>query len=258
MVRLAAARGLDVIALTDHDSAAGWPEALAAGETSGVTVLPGMEISTSIAGASVHVLGYRLDPEHLPLAQELSRILDGRDGRLAVMVEQLRAAGIDITVAEVLQRVGRSPAIGRPHVADVLVAKGIVSDRSEAFARWLSAGRPGHVVRYAPDTLAMVQLIRSAGGAAVLAHPWGRGSRDVLDESTLESLASGGLAGLEVDHQDHDASDRQRLGSIARNLGLVVTGSSDFHGDGKINHDLGCNLTAPDQLDRLLALAAHP
>jgi predicted metal-dependent phosphoesterase TrpH len=266
VVRLAAAAGLDVLALTDHDSMSGWPEAAEAAEAAGaagaaadhaITLVPGMEISTKHAGAGVHLLGYLLDPGYPPLAEELRRILEGREGRLAAMLEQLGRAGITITEQDVRRRVGTSPAVGRPHIADVMVAGGFVADRGEAFSRWLNAGRPGHVVRYATATATMIRLVTAAGGVAVIAHPWGRGSRQVLDLATLATLRDAGLAGIEVDHQDHSPSDRRSLRAMAAELGLIVTGSSDFHGIGKVDHELGCNLTAPDQYERLLERAAR-
>ncbi len=256
VMALAAEAGLDVIGLTDHDTAAGWDEAAEAALTIGITMVPGMEISTKLDGAGVHLLAYLPDPSYPPLADELAKILEGRTGRLTAMLSQLQQAGLDVTEHEVLQQVGEGAAIGRPHIADVLVAKGIVADRSEAFANWLSWGRPGYVVRYATPTRDMVEIVTAAGGAAVIAHPWGRGSRLVLDQETLADLVSAGLVGLEVDHQDHSADDRAALRQHADDLGLVRTGSSDFHGAGKVDHELGVNVTAPDQYAELLARAA--
>jgi predicted metal-dependent phosphoesterase TrpH len=255
-MRTAAEVGLDVVGLTDHDSPAGWPEAAEAARQTGVAFVPGMEISSKLRGAGVHVLAYMPDPTHPPLAAELDLILAGREGRLAAIVEQLRSAGVDITADDVRRQVGSSPAVGRPHVADVLIAKGVVADRAEAFRTWLGYGQPGFVVRYATPTHAMVRLVTAAGGAAVIAHPWGRGSRRVLDADELGALRESGLVGIEVDHQDHTRQDRARLRAIARELDLVVTGSSDFHGAGKPDHDLGCNVTEPAEYDRLLDAAA--
>jgi predicted metal-dependent phosphoesterase TrpH len=216
-----------------------------------------MEISSKLDGAGVHLLAYLPDPTHPGLAAELSRILQGRSSRLPAMIAQLRHAGLDLTAEEVRAGAVDAAALGRPHVADAMVAKGIVADRAEAFRHWLGWGRPGYVARYAPSTYTMVELVVAAGGAPVVAHPWGRGSRRVLDISTLATLADIGLAGIEVDHQDHGPGERDALRGIAAELGLVVTGSSDFHGVGKVDHDLGCNTTAPDQLGRLLDTAAR-
>ncbi len=256
VVRRAAETGLDVVALTDHDTAAGWDEAAQQARHSGIGLVPGMEISTKHHGRGVHVLGYLVDPDFPGLAAELRKILDGRDHRIPAMLAGLAAAGVDLTEADVRRQAGVHGVVGRPHVADALVAKGIVADRPAAFETLLSPGRPGFVVRYAPTTRDMVGLVTAAGGAAVIAHPWGRGSRSVLDVDTLADLAAAGLVGIEVDHQDHAPADRDRLRRIAADLGLVVTGSSDYHGAGKVDHELGCNLTAPGELDRLLAAAA--
>lgn len=257
LVALAAAQGLDVVGLTDHDSAAGWDEAARAAAEVDVTIVLGLEISTKYSGAGVHLLAYLPDPAYPPLVDELDRILEGRTGRLAAMLARLRAAGLEIEEQEVMRRAGTAAAIGRPHVADVLVAKGYVADRTEAFATWLDYGRAGYVNRYATSTTDMVRIVSEAGGAAVIAHPWGRGSRQVLDRAVLAELRGAGLVGIEVDHQDHDAGARVALRELAADLGLVVTGSSDFHGTGKVDHELGCNLTAPDQYERLLDAAAR-
>jgi 3',5'-nucleoside bisphosphate phosphatase len=258
VVRLAAAdpARLDVLALTDHDSMSGWAEAAEAAVRHAITLVPGMEISTKHAGAGVHVLGYLLDPGYPPLAAELERILRAREGRLSTMLAQLQAAGVTVSEDDVRRQVGDSPAIGRPHIADAMVARGFAADRGEAFTKWLNAGRPGHVARYATPTATMIGLITAAGGAAVIAHPWGHGSRRVMDAETLASLCAAGLTGLEVEHQDHGPTERRSLRRLATELDLVITGSSDFHGLGKVDHELGCNLTEPDQYERLLAAAA--
>jgi hypothetical protein len=172
------------------------------------------------------------------------------------MVARLRELGIDIDEEQVRRVAGDSVAAGRPHVADALVELGIVADRTEAFRRFLSPGGPAYANRYAAPLERMLEIVTDAGGVTVIAHPWGRHGRQEPDEATLATLAQAGLAGLEVDHQDHDATARDRLRAIARNLGLVATGSSDHHGTGKVDHELGCNTTDPEELDRLLDLAA--
>jgi predicted metal-dependent phosphoesterase TrpH len=255
LVRAAAAAGLDVVALTDHDTAAGWAEAADAARRAGVSLVPGMELSSRHAGRGVHLLAYLPDPSYPPLVEELERILRGRDGRVPAMLAALRALGVEITGDDVRDAAGDATATGRPHVADALVARGVVADRDEAFDRFLDTGRPAYVDRYAAPLTRLLGIVSAAGGVSVVAHPWGRHERSSLDEAALASLAAAGLAGIEVDHQDHDDADRDALRAIARNLGLVVTGSSDHHGAGKVDHDLGCNTTAPDDLARLLELA---
>ncbi|TGN64659.1 PHP domain-containing protein [Nocardioides eburneiflavus] len=254
LVREAAAAGLDVVALTDHDAMSGWDEAQQAADEAGITLVPGLEISTRFHHRGVHLLGYLPDPTHPPLVRELDRILEGRTARTPAIVAALRGHGIDISEDDVRRESGGSVAAGRPHVADALVRRGVVADRTEAFATLLSPGQPGYVNRYASALEEMIPLVAAAGGVTVLAHPWGRGSRSVLDAGALAALKDLGLAGIEVDHQDHSPVDRAELRALARDLDLVVTGSSDHHGLGKVDHDLGVNTTDPEQYERLLSL----
>lgn len=257
LVRAAAAAGLDVVALTDHDAMSGWAEARAAADEAGITLVPGLEISTRFRHRGVHLLGYLPDPSDPALVAELDRILEGRTARTPAIVASLREHGVDITEDDVRRESGGSVAAGRPHVADALVRLGVVRDRTEAFATLLSPGQPGYVNRYASALEEMVPLVVAAGGVAVIAHPWGRGSRSVLPAEALAGLKELGLAGLEVDHQDHSAADRAELRALAHDLDLVVTGSSDHHGLGKVDHDLGVNTTAPEAYERLLSMAAR-
>ncbi len=146
-----------------------------------------------------------------------------------------------------MTQVGESPSIGRPHIADALIAAGHVQDRTEAFDRFLSDGGPAHVGRYAIDVARGIDLVHDAGGVAIIAHPWGRGREHVLPPDVLVGLVrEHGLDGLEVDHQDHDVFTRRRLRKLTADLGILATGSSDYHGTGKQDHDLGCNTTAPE------------
>ena len=257
LVRRARAHGVDVLAITDHDTTAGWDEAAREAERGGVTLVRGLEISCKHQGHGVHLLAYLPDPTHVPLREELSRILDGRNARLPATLDRLRALGIEIEESDVRRVSGDAAALGRPHVADALVGLGVVADRSEAFDRLLGSGGPAYVNRYAAPLEAMLHTVAAAGGVSVIAHPWAaRHNFDALDAGGLAALKEQGLAGVEVDHQDHDRATRERLRAIAAELDLVVTGSSDFHGDGKVDHELGCNTTAPDQYERLLELAA--
>jgi predicted metal-dependent phosphoesterase TrpH len=252
----AAVAGLDVVALTDHDTAVGWDDARAAAVDIGIGFVPGMEISCSYSGGGVHLLAYLLDPAYPPLVRELRRVLDGRSARLPATLDRLRGVGVDISEADVEAVSGPAEATGRPHVADALVAKGVVTNRNEAFERFLSKGRPAYVDRYAADLVEMLGLVAGAGGVSVLAHPWGRHSRAALDVAALGALKDAGLTGIEVDHQDHDATVRTELRAVASRLGLVQTGASDFHGEGKMDCPLGANATEPEQFELLLAAAA--
>lgn len=255
LVHAAAAAGLDVLAITDHDTSAGWDEAVAAAAETGVELVRGMEISTRYAGRGVHLLAYLPDPTYGPLDAELTKVLEGRRSRVPAMLERLRALGVEIGQADVDRAAHGTAATGRPHVADALVTLGVVGDRTEAFDRFLGAGRPANVDRYAAPLLDTIRFIAEAGGVSVVAHPWGR-SLHRLSTADLERFRDAGLAGLEVDHQDHDAAARAELRGIAADLDLVVTGSSDHHGAGKLDHELGVNTTAPDQYHRLVELAA--
>ena len=255
LVREAKAAGLDVVALTDHDATSGWAEAQQAADDVGITLVPGLEISTKLQHRGVHLLAYLPDPTHGPLVDVLGRILAGRTERTPAIVAALRAHGIDLTEDDVHREAGESVAAGRPHVADALVRLGVVADRTEAFATLLSPGQPGYVNRYAPQLEEMIPIVVAAGGVPVIAHPWGRRGGTVLTEEVLASLQPLGLAGIEVDHQDHGPELRARLRAIAADLDLVVTGSSDHHGLGKVDHDLGVNTTAPEEYERLVGLA---
>ncbi|MCW2813473.1 MAG: error-prone polymerase [Nocardioides sp.] len=251
LVQAAHDAGLDVLALTDHDTAAGWDEAARAAEATGLELVRGMELSTNHHGRGVHLLAYLPDPTHPGLAAELARVLEGRGSRGPAIIAALRRVGIELTAADIAAEVP-----GRPHVADALVRQGVVASREEAFATYLNPGRPAYVDRYATPLTTAIEQVGAAGGVSVIAHPWGRGRRDTLSPSELERLAGLGLAGIEVDHQDHDTAARAELRGIAGDLGLVATGSSDHHGLGKVNHALGCNTTPVDAYERLLELAA--
>ena len=256
LVREAKAAGLDVVALTDHDATSGWAEAEQAADEVGITLVPGLEISTKFRHRGVHLLAYLPDPTHPSLVTMLDRILAGRTERTPAIVSALQEHGIEITEDDVRREAGGSVAAGRPHVADALVRLGVVRDRTHAFDELLNPGRPGYRNRYAAELEDMIPLVNEAGGVAVIAHPWGRHGGTVLDEEAFAMLKEIGLAGIEVDHQDHSAELRVRLRGIAAELDLVVTGSSDHHGLGKVDHDLGVNTTDPEQYERLVSLAA--
>jgi predicted metal-dependent phosphoesterase TrpH len=257
LVAQAVASGLDAVALTDHDTFDGLPDALAAGERLGIEVLRGIEISAQRAGASVHLLGYGCRADDPALGAELARVREGRSGRVDAMLARLSALGMPIPVDVLHRHVGDSPSVGRPHFADAMVELGYVADRTEAFDTWLADDRPVFVPRYAVPVARGIALVRAAGGVAVLAHPWGRGSRENLPPGVLAELAARGLDGVEVDHQDHDPAMREELRALAGELGLLATGSSDYHGTGKVDHDLGCNTTPPEVLDAIRARVAE-
>ena len=252
VVHAAAAAGLDVLALTDHDTAVGWDEATTAAEAAGIGLVPGAEISCTFEGHGLHLLAYRFDPTHAPLVEVLQRVLIAREERMPRICAALRSLGVPVCDEDVRARASGAAALGRPHVADELVRLGVVADRDEAFDRFLSPGRPAYVPRYAAPVEEVLPLVTAAGGVTVVAHPWGRNGNDGPPRDALARLRDLGLAGLEVDHEDHAPAQRTELRAVARDLDLVVTGSSDFHGAGKVGHELGCNLTAPEELAQLL------
>jgi len=251
LVAAASRAGLDVVALTDHDTMAGLAQARVAGRVARVTVLGGFELTCEHDGETVHLLGYGCDANHAPLADAMAALREGRRLRVPRMVEGLNGAGVGIAMADVLAQAQPGTTLGRPHVADALVARGYVTSRQQAFDEWLDVGRPGYVEHPRLALIRGIDLVKAAGGAAVLAHPWGRESRRVLPGTVIAGL---GVDGIEVDHQLHDAPTRAALREIASELGLIATGSSDYHGRGKTGHDLGCNLTSEAGYRAILAL----
>ena len=253
LVRAAVDAGLGTVALTDHDSTAGWAEARVAASDTGLMVVPGMELSTNHGPASVHMLAYLFDPDDVDVVRETALIRDGRLHRAERIVERI-AADYDITWDDVLAQSVDGGTIGRPHIADALVEHGYVTDRSAAFQSILH-WRSGYYEKYyAPSPLDGVKLIVAAGGAPVLAHPGTRGREWVIDEKNLRQLKEAGLFGLEIFHRDNTASGKERLFELAEMFDLAVTGSSDYHGEGKPNR-LAENSTSPEVLERLLETA---
>ncbi len=253
VVAEAVGAGLDAVALTDHDTTAGWAEATAAARELGIVLVPGAEISCQAGGISVHLLSYLHDPGEPELAAEMERTRTDRLSRARRMVERI-AADYPLTWAEVAARVGPGATVGRPHIADAMVAKGLVGDRDEAFASVLHSRSRYHVRHYAPDAERAVRLVRAAGGVPVMAHPLAARRGRTVSDAVIAELADAGLAGLEVDHRDHEPAEREHLRGLAAELGLLTTGASDYHGVGKVNR-IGENLTRPETLERIEALA---
>lgn len=253
LVRAAEAAGLGTIGLTDHDTTAGWDEARDAAQAGGVTVIPGMELSTRYGKRSVHVLGYLFDPADTALAAETRRIRDGRRERARKMVDRL-AADYELSWEDVLAQTTPGATVGRPHIADALVARGHAPTRSAAFATLLHPRGGYYEPIYAPTPLEGVRLIRAAGGVPVLAHPATLGRTGAIQPDYLERMIAAGLLGLEIDHRENTEDGKLYLHQVARRHGLVVTGSSDYHGSGKPNL-LGEHTTAPGALERIIALA---
>lgn len=254
LLQAAQAAGLGTLAITDHDTFSGWEPAAAAARRLGIALVPGVEISCEHDGHSMHLLGYLVDPRHPGLADELARARTSRAARLERMVDLLAADGIPISYADMLAHVPTGATPGRPHIADALVAAGVVPHRDEAFARWLYNDSPYYVRHYAPAPAVAVRLVCEAGGVPVLAHPFAPARGWVMPAETVAGLAAAGLAGIEVDHPDHDPAARSRARALAAELGLLVTGSSDYHGTGKACV-LGQERTEPTVLAAIEAAA---
>lgn len=250
VIASAAEAGLDVVALTDHDSTDGWAEASTAARKHGVALVPGMEISCRTSeGISVHLLSYLHDPAHAGLLEEITKAKDARFTRAERMVSLL-AEDYPLTWDDVIHHVAPGATLGRPHIADALVAAGVVEDRSEAFESILTSRSRYWVQHYAPDPAYAVELVRDAGGVPVFAHPVASSRGRIVGEGTYREMIDAGLAGLEIDHRDNPEEGRAFLRRLAERHGLLVTGSSDYHGTGKPNL-LGENLTAPEVFARI-------
>lgn len=253
-VAAAAAQGLAGIALTDHDTMAGWSEAAGACERAGLSFVPGVELSTELGGRSVHLLGYYVDPSYPPLAEECDRLFNERTRRAQAIVGKLSAMGVTIDFADVVARADGAP-LGRPHIAAAMVAAGAVEDLDGAFDGYIEDGGPAYVSKHALDPAEGVSLIVAAGGVAVLAHP-GISTRDApVDTQLLDRLTAAGLRGVEADHAAHTEDVRNFWRNAARERNLYVTGSSDFHGTRK-DARIGAATTPLDVVDALEAQAA--
>jgi predicted metal-dependent phosphoesterase TrpH len=251
----AAQSGLDVVALTDHDTTGGWAAAIEA-LPAGLTLVPGAELSCRWFAPdppiSLHLLAYLFDPDEPALCAELARVRGAREARAERMVDLLRADGLDLTWDEVLDSAAGG-TVGRPHLAQALMRRGLVSTVSEAFAsQWL--GERYRVPKQDMDVFAALSLVRGAGGVAVFAHPRASRRGPIVSDELIVELAGRGLFGLEADHEDHSPTEREHVRALASQLGLVTTGSSDFHGTNKTVR-LGANTTAPEVYEQILTAA---
>ncbi|MEU4065839.1 PHP domain-containing protein [Streptomyces wedmorensis] len=232
LVRNAAAAGLDVVALTDHDTTRGHAEAIEA-LPEGLTLVTGAELSCRIDGISLHMLAYLFDPTEPALLAERELVRDDRVPRARAMVGKLQELGVPVTWEQVA-RIASDGSVGRPHVAEALVELGVVPDVSGAFTpEWLADGGRAYVGKHELDPVDAIRLVKAAGGVTVFAHPLAVKRGQVLPEASIARLAEAGLDGIEVDHMDHDEATRARLRGLAKELGLLTTGSSDYHGSRK-------------------------
>ncbi|MFF4161175.1 PHP domain-containing protein [Streptomyces sp. NPDC001678] len=231
----AAAAGLDVVALTDHDGVGGHVEAIAA-LPAGLTLVTGAELScrfTGPDGFSVHMLAYLFDPHEPELARERELVRDDREPRARAMVAKLNELGVPVAWERVA-RIAGDGAVGRPHVATAMIELGVIDSVSDAFtSEWLAGDGRAFVEKHELDPFDAIRLVKAAGGVTVLAHPFALKRGNCVSEAQIAELASAGLDGIEVDHMDHDAATRARLRGLAADLGLLPTGSSDYHGSRK-------------------------
>jgi predicted metal-dependent phosphoesterase TrpH len=251
LVRAAREAGLGTVALTDHDSTAGWSEASAAARENGVTLIPGMELSTRVGWSSVHLLAYLFDPSDARLVAETARIREARLLRAEEMVQRI-GRDYDLAWDDVVAQTNPGATVGRPHIADALVARGHAPNRSAAFAGILHWRAGYYQPHYAPDPLTGIELVVAAGGVPVIAHPATVSRADLALEDSMEQYVEAGLFGLEIDHRENTPEGREHLRDLASRYGLALTGSSDYHGEGKPNR-LGENTTAPEVLEALIA-----
>ncbi|MFM7889258.1 MAG: PHP domain-containing protein [Actinomycetota bacterium] len=259
LIDKAISKGLDVIALTDHDTVGGWNEATAAlknhESNSKLELVLGSEVSCQGEdGTSIHMLGLLFDPNYAPLISEFEKTRENRVTRMSRIISRLNEAGIEITIEEVNAQKRGDATLGRPHLADALVARGHVASREEAFNIFLHNGSKFYINHYSPSPEVAIRLIKEAGGVAVIAHPLASRSGRKIDLRTLNQLIQAGLDGIEVDHRDHNEMERSELMRLAIEHNLVVTGSSDYHGTGKMNQ-LAEFTTHPEQWERLEARA---
>ncbi|MER6331994.1 PHP domain-containing protein [Streptomyces sp. NPDC014983] len=244
LMRNAAAAGLDVVALTDHDTTRGYAEAIAA-LPAGLTLVPGAELSCRIDGVSMHMLAYLFDPEEPALLAERELVRDDRVPRAKAMVAKLNELGVPVTWEQV-ERIAAGGSVGRPHVASALVELGVVETVGDAFTEeWLADGGRAYVAKHETDPFEAIRLVKAAGGVCVFAHPAAAKRGRTVPESAIAEMAAAGLDGIEVDHMDHDAEAKERLRGLAKDLGLLVTGSSDYHGSRK-TVALGAYTTDPE------------
>lgn len=235
LVNKAIVQGLEVLGIADHDTTSGWEEATQA-LRGNLKLALGAEISClTTDGVSVHMLGMLFDPNHKEMQTVLEETRDGRLPRMRKMIEKMRAEGMDISMEDVENAMPVGATMGRPHLADALVAKKIVKSRDEAFIDLLHNDSRFYVSHAAPTPAEAIALIRTAGGVAVIAHPFASHRGQILKADDFADLVAAGLNGIEVDHRDQNPDERAMLRVIARELDLVVTGSSDYHGTGKMN-----------------------
>ncbi len=250
LINKALSQGINVLAITDHDTTSGWNEARQALRADLELVL-GAEISClTHDGTSVHMLGLLFDETNVAMQVLLEETRDGRIPRMRKMVELMRAEGINISLEDVEAVKPIGATLGRPHLADALVRNGVIASRDEAFQGLLNNQSRFYVSHAAPTPVEAIRAIRAAGGVSVIAHAFASHRGKILVSDDFDELCDAGLNAIEVDHRDHSPAEREMLRAIAIEKNLVITGSSDYHGTGKMN-SLAENWTSPEQWHRL-------
>ena len=252
-------RGINILAITDHDTTRGWDQAKTAllnhPSKSEMRLVLGSEISCQDEnGISIHMLGLLFDPEYQPLFEVLERTRENRHSRMERIIARLNEAGIEITSDEVNAQRKGDATLGRPHLADALVARGNVASRDEEFAALLHNKSKFYISHYSPSPIEAIELIKAAGGVAIIAHPLASQRGRTISMDLFESLIAAGLDGIEVDHRDHSESEKSELLRFTIEQELIVTGSSDYHGTGKLNQ-LAEYSTHPRQWEAIEARA---
>jgi 3',5'-nucleoside bisphosphate phosphatase len=250
LINKAHARGISVLGLMDHDTVAGWDEAISYLRP-GMSLVLGSEISCQTSdGTSVHMLGVLFDRENTALAEVLSTTRDNRLTRMNRIIGRLNEAGFEITIEDVLAQLAPGATLGRPHLADALIAKKIVASRDEAFTELLHNNSKYYISHYSPTPEDAIKLIKQAGGVAVIAHPLASLRGRTVSIDSFKSMVEAGLDGIEISHRDQSEDERQLLREVVEQYGIIATGSSDYHGNGKLN-ELAEFTTTPEDFEAL-------
>jgi 3',5'-nucleoside bisphosphate phosphatase len=254
LINKAHAHGITVLGLMDHDTVAGWDEAINYLRP-GMSLVLGSEISCqTLDGTSVHMLGMLFDRENAALAEVLSTTRDNRLTRMNRIIARLNEAGFEISIEDVLAQLAPGATLGRPHLADALIAKKIVASRDEAFAQLLHNNSKYYISHYSPTPEDAIKLIKQAGGVAVIAHPLASLRGRTVSIESFESMVEAGLDGIEISHRDQSEDERQLLREVVAQYDIIATGSSDYHGNGKLN-ELAEFTTKPEDFEALEARA---
>ena len=254
LINKAHASGITVLGLMDHDTVAGWDEATMYLRP-GMSLVLGSEISCqTLDGTSVHMLGMLFDRDNLALSEVLATTRDNRLTRMNRIIARLNEAGYEISIEDVLAQLAPGATLGRPHLADALIAKKLVASRDEAFAELLHNNSKYYISHYSPTPEDAIKLIKQAGGVAVIAHPLASLRGRTINIESFKSMVEAGLDGIEISHRDQSEDERELLREVVARYGIIATGSSDYHGNGKLN-ELAEFTTKPEDFEALEARA---